>query len=243
MSWISARSARGSLLSFKGDGIFFWWQAGAVTALSKLVDFSQVPCVGASAGALAASLAACECDMDAALECALSKSRRAGVFERGPWGLYGIWGGIIRSWLYELLPADAHHKCSGRVHIMMRECPSLQLRSVSDFSSLDDLISANLASVHVPLFIDGHLAARFRGHQYVDGSISLLNSNECDLLAGAVTIHSSLDPRMRRKYGVQDFLKLTTADSIREMMVWGAQHVEAMDAQGELDALRHKKRP
>jgi len=37
-------------LVFPGGGIFFWWQAGAITSLSKRIDLSTVPCCGASAG-------------------------------------------------------------------------------------------------------------------------------------------------------------------------------------------------
>jgi hypothetical protein len=37
-------------LVFPGGGIFFWWQAGAITSLSKRIDLSTVPCSGASAG-------------------------------------------------------------------------------------------------------------------------------------------------------------------------------------------------
>ena len=97
-------------LVFPGGGIFFWWQAGAITSLSKRIDLSTVPCYAAApvqagdknvakdyqtpdapqteprssqvaptnrfqthlsfcmrAGALAATLAACDVDMDLAL--------------------------------------------------------------------------------------------------------------------------------------------------------------------------------
>ena len=112
-------------LVFPGGGIFFWWQAGAITSLSKRVDLATVPCCGASAGstprnsrrpapqtlrthaklqdpkrsgpvassacmcsgALAATLAACDVDMDLALERALSLCDESGALDRGAWGL------------------------------------------------------------------------------------------------------------------------------------------------------------
>ena len=46
-------------LAYPGGGIFFWWQAGAVAALNRSYRLAEVPCVGASAGALAATLGAC----------------------------------------------------------------------------------------------------------------------------------------------------------------------------------------
>ena len=44
--------------------------------------------------------------MDLALERALALCEETGALERGAWGLYGIWGGVIRQWLDELLPED-----------------------------------------------------------------------------------------------------------------------------------------
>ena len=41
--------------------------------------------------------------MDLALERALALCEETGALERGAWGLYGIWGGVIRQWLDELL--------------------------------------------------------------------------------------------------------------------------------------------
>ena len=71
------------------------------------------------AGALAATLAACDVDMDLALERALALCEETGALERGAWGLYGIWGGVIRQWLDELLPEDAAQRCDGRVELLV----------------------------------------------------------------------------------------------------------------------------
>lgn len=47
------------------------WQAGAIGALQERYDLSSLDFVGASAGALAATLAACDADMDRAMVLAL----------------------------------------------------------------------------------------------------------------------------------------------------------------------------
>lgn len=47
------------------------WQAGVISALQERYDLSSVDFVGASAGSLAATLAACEADMDLAMTLAL----------------------------------------------------------------------------------------------------------------------------------------------------------------------------
>ena len=137
--------------------------------------------VGASAGALAATLAACGTDMEEALDLAVMMSNEAGVFDRGPWGLYGIWGPIIHRWLDELLPADAADRCRGRVSVLVREVsllkdtsltkPWTQEVAVSDFKDRGDLISSCMASVHVPFFLDRQMTATFRATQCVDGSL------------------------------------------------------------------------
>lgn len=66
------------------------------------------PChlCGASAGALAATLAATEVNPYEATELALSLSEKAGVWDR-PLGLQGVWGNMIYEWLDILLPDDA----------------------------------------------------------------------------------------------------------------------------------------
>ena len=71
--------------------------------------------------------------MDLALERALALCEETGALERGAWGLYGIWGGVIRQWLDELLPEDAAQRCDGRVELLVtalhpgRPAPSLEL--------------------------------------------------------------------------------------------------------------------
>ena len=137
------------MLLFPGGGIFFWWQAGVIAALAERgYDFRNSRSMGASAGALAATLATCGVDMDEAFDRAAAAS--TDLFDRGPWALQGVWGGIIRQWLDDLLPYDAAERCSSRVHILTREAPCLHTRVVSSYADRDDLIHANMASVHIP---------------------------------------------------------------------------------------------
>lgn len=259
-------------LVYPGGGIFFWHQAGSVKALARRLDLANTPCVGASAGALAATLAVNNADMDIALESALRLSHEAGVFDRGPWGLAGIWGPIIEQWLDELLPLDAAARCSGTTRIMVNEVdlslpPRLRCTSVTEYVDRPELIAgappaapsvaarrnsystptlivcarlaANLASVHVPLFIDGRWTAPFRGLRCVDGSFSLGGAETPLAHSGggpSVRISAEDDARMRAKYSrAGDFLRLSGMDAVREMMQWGEEHVDAMERRGELD--------
>lgn len=88
-----------SCLVCPGRGIFFFWQAGAVSALHvEGYDLSRVRVSGASAGAITATLAATEADFDEATEVAFEMAREAGVLTRSV-GLMGVWGPMIERWL------------------------------------------------------------------------------------------------------------------------------------------------
>jgi hypothetical protein len=94
-------------LLFPGGGIFFYWQAGAMTYLRENgYNLDQVSMSGASAGALSATLTATGVDFAEATELALDLSQKAGVWDR-PLGLQGVWGPLIYEWLDTLLPEDA----------------------------------------------------------------------------------------------------------------------------------------
>lgn len=237
-------------LVFPGGGIFFWFQAGAVNALARRLDLSKVPSAGASAGALAATLAACECDMDHALQRALQLSDNVGVFERGPWGLFGIWGPIIHTWLDELLPSDAADRCSGRVCIHVNEARlqpfGLTCLAVSEFGDKEDLIGANMASVHVPLFLNGELTTPFRGSGCVDGTIRLWGDRQRLVPPGCtsrVRISSADCSRMRERYKrPADFLRISSVDAVRDMMAWGEEHVDHLEHVGALEPLNQFRR-
>ena len=187
----------------------------------------------------------------------------ADAFERGPWGLYGIWGGIIRTWLDELLPLDADVQCDNRVTLVINKplipvplLPAagppltalgqgcIERLAVSSFRDREDLISAAMASVHVPLFLDTRWTASFRGEACIDGSL-VLGAREklrlempprfaadCQPLRLA-PLH---DPRMRAKYGSgwRDFLRLSSESGRREMFEWGELYVESLEANGKL---------
>ena len=188
---------------------------------------------------------------------ALHLSIESGAFDRGPWGLYGVWGGIIRQWLDESLPIDAAERCRGRVSLVLNKplipvplipplgepltnmrYPCITKLHVSDFRDRSELIDAALASVHVPLFLDQQWSASFRGEEYVDGSLVLGRGAKLNLqLPGAYTGSPSIrlsplhDPRMRERYGSgwRDLLRLSSKEAVQEMMRWGELYVDERD--------------
>jgi len=179
---------------FPGGGIFFYWQAGVITYLREQgydLSPSAVSYAGASAGSLTATLTATGVDFYRATELALDLAQQAGVWDRRE-GLQGIWGPLIYEWLDELLPDDAAEriktpsaiKTTGYAYQSQEhpERPSLSLlvtpldkmmgpkECITDFTSRDDLIECNMASVHIPWFLDGKLTRNFRNRPHIDGS-------------------------------------------------------------------------
>ena len=76
--------------------------------------------IGASAGGLVVVLAACDVNLDRAVREAYRLSVENDIWSR-PAGLAGIWGGLVRDWLDELVPPDADERCAGRVKLVVTE--------------------------------------------------------------------------------------------------------------------------
>jgi len=221
-------------LIFPGGGIFFWWQAGLVKALQQRYDLQRgdLSMSGASAGSITCVMAACNVDMDAAMNAALRLADEAGVFTRSG-GLAGVWGKLIERWLHEMLPDDCHTTCSGKVGISVTALAlafnPIQRKVINTFSSKEDLIDACLTSVHIPYFLDGNFSRTYRGEACVDGSLlfCLLNtpwraSEEFGEKQSAWLLHHAKDEKlMQRKWG---FLETLDKDSLVEMFSMGHDH-------------------
>jgi len=65
-----------------------------------------------------------------------------------------VWGNVVRDWLEELLPENAHEICRGRVYISVVRLP-FRREYISTYTSKQDLIATCLASAHIPLLMDG----------------------------------------------------------------------------------------
>lgn len=137
-------------LVFPGGGLFFYWQAGAISYLREQgYDLDEISASGASAGALTATLTATGVDFYKATELALQMSKEAGVWDRSS-GLQGIWGPIIYDWLDELLPENAVDLVNdGKLFLLVTPVPQFGKDKVSEFQSRRDLIECNMASVHL----------------------------------------------------------------------------------------------
>ncbi|WZN66770.1 patatin-like phospholipase [Chloropicon roscoffensis] len=157
------------VIALPGGGIYFYWNAGVLAYLAERYELEGCELVGASAGALSVVLVACGVDFRKATEVAYRLAEENGLYDR-PLALVGIWGRLVREWLEELLPEDAHLTCESRVKVVLLEVFPLNRRAVEEFKSRDDLIEALMASAHIPFLLDYKPFSSFRGKLCIDGS-------------------------------------------------------------------------
>ena len=233
-------------LVFPGGGIFFYWQAGAVTYLREAgYDLSECTMSGASAGALTATLTTNDVCFTDATNLALSLAEEAGVWDRSG-GLQGVWGAMIERWLDELLPDDAHITSSERLALLVTPVPSFGKTRVTQFQDKRDLIRANMASVHLPWFLDGNLTTEFREKPHIDGSFLSKDHHYVPEESRAsqraiVTLDWTEDEGMATEFG--DFVKLVSKEGIWGMLEQGKSYAASvMEARGDFKDLPRKEK-
>ncbi|KAF8064606.1 HEBP2 [Scenedesmus sp. PABB004] len=159
----------GSLgFAFSAGGLVFPYYVGLV---SRLVDAGVLSRPSQLAGSSAGSLIAAS--FNAGLDMATVERS---MIEFGEdclkHGTRYRLGPLLRDFLQQYLPADAHERCSGTTHVAVtRLLPYWQTQTVSSFESRDDLIAALLTSCHIPWYFDGRWMTKFRGRYCVDGGV------------------------------------------------------------------------
>jgi hypothetical protein len=226
-------------LVFPGGGIFFYWQAGAVSYLREQgYNLTAVTVAGASAGALTATLAATGVDFYQATTLALELAEKAGIWDRSG-GLQGIWGPMIYDWLDELLPENAVELVEeGRLSLLVTPLPMFGKKKVNSFKDRNDLIRCNMASVHLPWFLDGELTSNFRDQPCIDGSFL---SKGQDYLpeqkaSSVLILDYNRDPTYESTK-MLDFVTALSPDGIWKMFEDGKEYARQMDEKGLLVSL------
>ena len=97
-------------------------------------------------------------------------AEKSNIFERKA-ELALIWGPLIRQWLNDVIPDTIEqNSCSG-LHVTVTPAfPIKHPKLVSGFKSKDDIVEAVMASIHIPIFLDGKPWTKCRGEVVVDGS-------------------------------------------------------------------------
>mmetsp|Transcript_12907 Transcript_12907/g.32543 ORF Transcript_12907/g.32543 Transcript_12907/m.32543 type:complete len:324 (-) Transcript_12907:466-1437(-) len=226
---------------FPGGGIFFYYQAGLVNFLRERYDLSACTFSGASAGALTATLTAADVDFFEATDLALKMAADAGVWDRSG-GLQGIWGPMIEEWLDALLPASID-ALQDRITLLVTPIPSFGKTKISRFENKKDLIKCNMASVHLPWFLDGKLVADFRGKPHIDGSFLSKEEDyspgferEDDTALNTVILDWSKDPDMSSKGGI-DIVEALSPEGIYGLLERGKRYGQVLEDQGVFESL------
>jgi hypothetical protein len=236
-----AKSKPAPHIAIPGGGIYFYWQAGVITFLrEQSYDLSQCTYTGASAGALTATLGIANVDFYDATKLALSLAEDAGVWDRKG-GLQGIWGPMIEEWLQALIPSSSVDNLKGRLSILVTPLPSFGKDKVSDFQSKSDLVQCNMASVHLPWFLDGRLTCDFRGNPHIDGSFlaqpgDFLPSNRNANDDSVLVLDWHEDPVLGSKGGF-DIVEALSPGGIYSLLEYGRTHAKRMEEEGKFASL------
>jgi predicted patatin/cPLA2 family phospholipase len=79
---------------------------------------------------------------------------------------------MLFAWTMSKLPDNAYKLVSGRLYCSLTSVPDFQNHIISHWTSNQDLLDCIMASAFVPIFDTGKLTAHFRGHRFVDGSLT-----------------------------------------------------------------------
>jgi Patatin-like phospholipase len=224
-------------LIFPGGGIYFYWQAGAVTFLREQnYDINATTITGASAGALSAALTATQVDFYQATELALQMAAEANVWNRGL-GLQGIWGDMIYQWLDNLLPPDAVQQVNHteRLTLLVTPIPSFGKMKVNRFRDREDLLRCLMASVHLPWFLDSKFAATFRDLPCIDGSFLARDQDYHPYQPSRSRNTLVLDYRQDPRYQSQSllsFIEAVNPSAIYDMLEDGKRYAKIMEEKG-----------
>lgn len=230
-------------LIFPGGGIYFYWQAGAVTYLrEQKYDLSSASITGASAGALSAVLTATQVDFYRATELALQMAAEARVWDRGL-GLQGIWGDMIYQWLDELLPQDAVQQVNHteRLTLLVTPVPSFGKLRVNRFRDREDLLRCLMASVHLPWFLDSKFTATFREKPFIDGSFLAREEDyhptQSIRSKNSLFVDYRLDPTYQSQ-SLLSFIEAVNPDAIFNMLEDGKRYAKIMEEKGSFAQLK-----
>jgi len=223
------------VVSCAGAGIFIFWQLGALKYITSHFDLSKARLHGGSAGAVLSTFIASGVDLNNAIRESYNIGMEAQVWTRN--SHMGLFGPLIRKWLEKLLPEDAHERCNGRVRLLVTKVPSLNQKYVSHFTSREDLITACMASIHVPFFLNLKPLKSFRGGYYVDGTLHDFFTRKnspilgCDGKAFIVDYYEDAGIRPKKL----DFLRLKTHQEVLYLVARGVRHARTLDVEGNLE--------
>lgn len=159
-------------LSFAGCGFLGIYHVGVAVCFKKYAPHLLLHRIsGASAGALAACCLLCDLPLGEMTSDFFRVVNEARSHSLGPFSpRFNIQTCLLEG-LQKFLPADAHERVNGKLHISLTRVYDGKNVIVSQFNSREDLLQALLCACFIPVF-SGLLPPRFHGVRYMDGAFS-----------------------------------------------------------------------
>lgn len=159
-------------LSFAGCGFLGIYHVGVAVCFKKYAPHLLLHRIsGASAGALAACCLLCDMPLGEMTSDFFRVVNEARSHSLGPFSpRFNIQTCLLEG-LQKFLPADAHERVNGKLHISLTRVYDGKNVIVSQFHSREDLLQALLCACFIPVF-SGILPPRFHGVRYMDGAFS-----------------------------------------------------------------------
>lgn len=190
--------------------------------------------IGASAGAITSSLLISKVNFDDSLELAHQYSEYHQI-HKNPFGFAGIWADLIRQWLNELIPPDINQNDLQNIYILATTSKSFETILLSNLQNKQELIDACLASAHLPYFMNGKFATKYKDYYFIDGSIrSYLTPNYFTLPPDITSVYK-IDFRYDPHYDTIRLPgKFVSKDRAMEMMNRGYCYMQSEHQRGKL---------
>ncbi|XP_065083989.1 1-acylglycerol-3-phosphate O-acyltransferase Pnpla3-like isoform X4 [Ochlerotatus camptorhynchus] len=159
-------------LSFAGCGFLGIYHVGVAVCFKKYAPHLLLHRIsGASAGSLAACCLLCDMPLGEMTSDFFRVVNEARSHSLGPFSpRFNIQTCLLEG-LQKFLPADAHERVNGKLHISLTRVYDGKNVIVSQFNSREDLLQALLCACFIPVF-SGLLPPRFHGVRYMDGAFS-----------------------------------------------------------------------
>ncbi|XP_036963025.1 patatin-like phospholipase domain-containing protein 2 [Acanthopagrus latus] len=161
-------------ISFAGCGFLGIYHVGVASCLLEQAPFlvqNARHVYGASAGALTATALVTGVCLGEAGASIIDVAKEARKRFLGPMHPSFNLVKIVRHMLRRTLPADCHHRASGRLGISLTRVTDGENVLVSHFNNKEELVQACVCSAYIPVYC-GLIPPTLQGVRYVDGGIS-----------------------------------------------------------------------
>uniref|UniRef100_A0A3B4GGC7 triacylglycerol lipase n=1 Tax=Pundamilia nyererei TaxID=303518 RepID=A0A3B4GGC7_9CICH len=161
-------------ISFAGCGFLGIYHIGVASCLQEQAPFlvqNARHIYGASAGALTATALVTGVCLGEAGASIIEVAKDARKRFLGPMHPSFNLVKIVRHMLRRTLPADCHHRASGRLGISLTRVTDGENVLVTQFNNKEEVVQACVCSAYIPVYC-GIIPPTLQGVRYVDGGIS-----------------------------------------------------------------------